>query len=278
MTGGRMRFGMVWGLAGALVAAPLMNPAAAQDEKKKFGGRGFGGMGMGGPGMMMGGAGGGLLPLLSDKNVAGELKLTDEEKDFAKLLGQSLREEMEKSREKLREEFGDDRQAMGQKMMEMMREQGAKTEKQVEEIIGKDRLGRLKQIQMQVGGIGLALMNPETRKKLDVSEDQQKKIQDEVGNFMREQMQNGPRPDFSRFQEMTEEERAKEMEGMRKRMEDTRAKSEEMVMKNLTDAQKGKWKELIGTPITYKVEMGMGGMMGRGGRGGRGGNAPKKDA
>ncbi len=232
----------VVGLAVALVAGT----AVAQPP---------GGPGGRQPGMFMGPGGGmGYTQLLRVEKVQKEIELTEDQKaEIEKIL--------EKSRERMRELFqggGQDREAARERFRQAQEE----TQKAIEGVLLPNQLKRLKEIRLQVMGIGAALMDQEVRKELGVTEEQAQKIREKVQAVMEElrgQRQQGERPS---------------LEQMRERMQQMQQKMEEAVMSQLTEDQKNKWKSMIGEKFEIDRSELFQGFRGQGGPGGGPGAAP----
>jgi Spy/CpxP family protein refolding chaperone len=161
-------------LAGILVA--VLSVQAQQNDGPPGGRRGGRGPGMGGPG-------GGLMILRLEK-VQADLKLTDEQKEKLRGLGQEARG----NRENL--------------------------DKQLAEILKPEQLARLKEIRLQVDGAGALSRNPEVAKALELTDDQKEKLQalqTEAREKMRDAMQGG--------EDLTREARMAKMTEMRKEMQ-----------------------------------------------------------
>ncbi|MDX1967769.1 MAG: hypothetical protein SFV23_11405 [Planctomycetaceae bacterium] len=90
------------------------------------------------------------------------------------------------------------------------------------------------------GGDAFLLQMPEVQKELGVTEEQQGLLKD----MMADLMQSGPRPDFSRFRDMSEEERQKAFEEMRKQGEAIAKKAEDAIKVVLDEKQFARYSEL----------------------------------
>lgn len=250
----RMGVASVAVLAGMLAAAMAL-PAAAQDEKKgkgRFGQRPGGGM----PG---GFRAGGAAELLGNPDVQKELDIKDDEKNSLTL----MKQDNEKAFKSLMEES---KELPWQERMGKVREFGKEVDKQIAEILGDKRFERFKQIQLQVGGMMAALMNPEVSEKLGVSEEQRGKFRDAMMGLMREM----PRQDRGGGGADDPEAR----EARTKMFAEMRVKQEAKIKELMTDAQKSKWNEMIGAPITFKLPTPE--FRGAGGTGGTGGDRPMR--
>lgn len=227
-------------LALSAVVALCVGAVAAQPGP---GGRGPGGFGFGG----FGGGGGGLLMLLRMEAVQKEIKATDDQLASLRKLGEEMRGGGE------RPNFGDMSQEEREKAMSAMRERMEKANAKVAEILKPEQVARLEEISIQMRGT-MALADPKVVKKLGLSEDQQKKLQEvQQANAaaMREAFQGGDR------------------EAARAKMQDLRKQSTEKVMAVLTSEQKAAFEKLKGAE--FKMPEGAFGRPG----GGRGGNRPQ---
>lgn len=239
-----LRFAAVVGLAFALVGMSAM----AQPP----GGPG----GQRGPGMfMMGGGMMGYSQLLRVEKVQKEIELTEDQKA-------ELQKIEEQSRARMRELFqggGQDREAARQRFEQARKE----TEKAIEGVLLPNQVKRLKEIRLQVMGIGAALMDEEVRKELGVTEEQAQKIRDATQKAMEElrgQRQEGERPS---------------REQMQQRMEEMRKKLADAVMSQLTEEQKNKWNQMIGEKFEISPSDLFGGFRGpQGPQGGPGAGGP----
>lgn len=138
-----------------------------------------------------------------------------------------------------------DRDAAREKMMTYFREQAPKTEAQIKEIIGDEKLARLKQVRLQVAGPAIYFFpNSEDGKTLGITDAQREqagKLMEEAGTQLREIF--GPRDGGQRRGE----------DEVRKMMEEFRSKQEEKYLALLTETQKEKRKEMMGTPIDFTI-------------------------
>jgi hypothetical protein len=208
-----------------------------------------------------GGGGDGGVGLLADANVQKELKLTDEERANVEL----VRKEIEDSG---REFFGKMRDMSREEIGEKMRERRKEVEKMIAEVLG-DKSKRFKQVQLQVGGVMAAAMNPDNKDAMKITDEQIEKLRETMRDSFQGMQGLGPDADPA--------EREKTMKEMRK-------KNEEATLALLTDEQKKIWKEMIGEPITFEVKMPQfgggrfGGGKGRppGGEGDQGGGRKRK--
>lgn len=202
----------------SLVCAGLM--ASAAFAQPPGGGRGMG-MGMGG---------GNMISLAKAKDVAADLKLSE---DQIKKLDE-LNKKMQEKSAAARQDAQGDREAMMSAMQEIAKE----TEKGLGEIVSADQLKRLKQLQLQSsiknGGLMMALNNPDVRKGLNLNEEQQEQLKgfgEDMRNTMQEIFQGGGGGD---------------RQEMMKKVQEYRASIDKKVAKMLTEEQNKKLKELQG--------------------------------
>jgi periplasmic protein CpxP/Spy len=194
-------------------------------------------LGQGGGGRRGGGGaqpqrgGGGLIALAKAKDVAAELKISEDQTKKLDDLEKSSREKITKARE----EAGDDREAMMQKTREI----GEETNKQLGSILSADQMKRLKQLQLQSsiknGGLMMALANPDTQKAINLNDEQKEQLRgfmQDSGEQMREIFQS-----------------TQDQEERQKKMAEYRESMGKKVEKLLTDEQKAKLKEAQGEPF-----------------------------
>lgn len=249
--------------------ALALTMAAAQGGPPGGGppGGGFG-PGQGGPGMMMGGpGGGGDFGLLTRKDVQDDLQLTTDQK--TKIA------EMQKKYRPQRGGPGGPGGGPGgggppgggggdfdpDQMRAQMEKRQAEQKKAVEGILTETQIKRLGEIKIQMQG-NMAVMDPEVKKALDISEDQNSQIQAAMDD-MRENMRpseggnDGGPPDF------------KQMQAQMKKMQDDMNAA---IAKILTADQKAKLKTMGGKPFKrVDPPMGQGRPGGPGGGPGDGG-------
>lgn len=192
--------------------------------------------------------GGGLTALAKAKDVAADLKLTE---DQTKKLDELDKKMSEKRRSAMQDNQGD-----REGMMAAMQEIAKETEKGLGEAISADQLKRLKQLQLQSsiknGGLMMALGNPDVSKALKFNEEQQEQLRG-----FREDMQSTMR---EMFQNAGEGDRAE----MQKKMQEFRASMDKKVSKLLTEDQQKALKDLQGEPFKGEFPaMGMGGGRGK---------------
>ena len=227
----------------ASVIGIVLAMAAVAWAQERGRGRGFGGD-RGGPAM-----------LLAIPQVRSDLKMTDEQNKqidallseqrqaFQAAFGDFNPQEFQNLSE---EERGKRRAEIQQKMAEL----GEKNERAVAKILDEKQQERLKQIHLQVQGVG-ALSRPEVAGELGLTADQQQKIRSI------QQSAFSSRSDFD-FRNATPEQRQQFIEQMRERREKANAD----ILAVLSDEQKNKWQRMQGA----KIDLPQGGF-GAGGRG-----------
>ncbi len=181
---------------------------------------------------------GGKLMLLRAEAVQKELKLTDEQKELLRDVGEELREKMRSLRDV-------DREQRAAEMQKIFRT----AEEMVDAILEPEQAERLNQIQLQAtlrfAGAGVFL-RPDVAKKLGLTDEQKEKI---------EQIVQETRIDFRRMREMSPEQRREFFRGLRERMRKAREEAISKVMAILTDEQKETWKKMLGAPFNVEELM-----------------------
>lgn len=247
------------------------------------GGRGQGGRGFGG-GMMMapGGGGGvtGMLGLLRNEKVQGELKLSDEEKGALEKIGDKLREAMAPPAGQgggfgnFRDMSEEDRNKMMQQMQERMKKANDLVREELESILPPDKMSRLLGIYIQNSGMQAVLSNPLVTEELSFTDEQKEKVT-KTGTEVMEEMRAAMGELFGGG--------GGDRTAMQAKMEEMRKKMDEKYAGILTDDQKKKLEELKGAEFKLSPEemrggrgmmfggRGQGGQGGEGDQGGRGG-------
>ncbi len=219
-------------------AAVLMVSVLAYGQRQGQGGRRAGGMGMMGRGMSA-------AMLLRNEAVQKELGITDEQKTKVSELMAAGREGQGE-----RPDFQNMSQEERQKWMEDRAKAAAEQLKKVAEVLDAKQMARLEEIRIQALGTA-AYMDEEVAKKLDITEEQQEK------------MQAAQREAFQEMRDAASGDERPGPEAMAKMREKLEAKVKEL----LTDDQQAKYKELVGKPFDTAQLMQRGGPGGRGGRG-----------
>jgi len=158
-----------------------VDDAGAQDQKEKKGqregGRRRGGQrgGPGGFGGGFGGGGGGAF-LLRNEAVQKELKISDIQKEKILKIQEDSQKETRELFSGLRDLDRDARQKKMEELREKAQKLGADTTKKINEVLDADQQKRLKGISLQMAGTR-ALLNADTAKELNITDDQKTKIQ-----------------------------------------------------------------------------------------------------
>lgn len=245
------------------------------------GGRGQGGRGGFGGGMMMGPGGGGgvtgMLGLLRNEKVQGELKLSDEEKGALEKIGEKLREAMAPPAGQggqggfgnFRDMSEEDRNKMMQQMQERMKKANDLVREELESILPPDKMSRLLGIYIQNSGMQAVLTNPLVTEELSFTDEQKEKVT-KTGTEVMEEMRAAMGELFGGG--------GGDRTAMQAKMEEMRKKMDEKYAGILTDDQKKKLEELKGAEFKLSPEemrggrgMMFGGGRGQGGPGGQGG-------
>ncbi len=234
-----------------LMAALLAAPAWAQRGRP------------GGPPGRMGGMffRGGKLMLLRMEPVQSELKLTDEQKELLRDVGEEVREKMQALREV-------DREQRFVEMRKIMRT----AEEMVDAILEPKQAQRLNEIELQVAVrvAGAAVfLRPQVAEKLGLTDEQKEKLQ---------KIAEEGRIDFRRMREMSPEQRREFFRGLRERMRKLREESMAKAWEVLTKEQRETWEKMLGAPFNVD-DLPFFGRPGRGGprfRGGEGRGAPQR--
>ncbi len=266
----------------ALSVALIAGSAMAQPG----GGRapGMGGPGMGGPGGMrgpggMGGfGGGGVIGLLRTELMQTELGIDKATVEKAEGVVRTAMEEGRASFEGLRDLSEEQRRAKFEEMRTQMQERMKDLEKKIAEVIGMEKFGRLKEIELQMSGVE-GISRPEVSAFLGLTDAQKEKI-DELRQANREKAREKMGAIFSgNFREMSEEERTASREKMETLRKELQTELETGVMGQITDDQKAKLGQMMGEPFAKMEELReqlrasfFGGGRGPEGRGGDRGN------
>jgi LTXXQ motif family protein len=278
-------------MAAVFVLSIVMVASSAMAQPGGGGGRGGRGGGQqggqqggrGGPGGMMGGGmrggggGGGVVGLLQIEVIQTDLGVSKSTAEEAQSIA---REVMQggggfEAFRGLRELPEDERQAKMEELRAKMQELGKTAEKKVAELIGMDKFGRLKEIELQMAGVQ-AIARPDVAAFLDLTDEQKKELQDlrtasmEAGRSRMESVIPGG---FGAMREMSEDDRRAAFEKMGALREEAQKTLEKDVMGVLTDEQKEKLGKMMGKPFAKMEELKAQTQRGFGGRGGRGGQA-----
>ncbi len=168
--------------------------------------------------------------LLRDEKVQTELKLTDEQKEKFQKIGEKYKDDLQKA-------FGD---RDFKKVGELMKQAGDDAEKAAPDILKADQLKRLKQLEVQRGGLE-AFSREDVQAALKLT-DKQKKDIDEAKTEL----------------EKDATDMLKDAQGDREKMADAikkvmalRKDAVDRAVDGLTDDQKKEWKELTGEKFEF---------------------------
>jgi hypothetical protein len=182
----------------------------------------------------------GLLALASNPKVVEHLKITAEEVDFVKILAQTQREENEKQFAEINDAA--EIEARIAKITKHLAQQEKKAAARLEEILGKDRVARLRQVSLQVGGVVVAFRAAELGAKLKITEEQKRKFSEGLGE--------GAGPMVLRIDGGG----GFDPEAFAKQIEEKQKKSRELAESLLADEQRKLWTEMIGEPINFRID------------------------
>ena len=214
-----------------IMTALVVGPALAQPP----GGRGRG---------MGGGFGGGAM-LLNNPGVQKELKLSEDQIKKATEFGEKMRADMPR--------FEPGTPPDPEKMAELRKKMTEASDKFVKETLTAEQGKRLKEIQLQQGGLFAAANNEQTSKALKLTDDQKEKIKE-----IAQQQQKDMRELFSGGGGgFGDPETQKKVAALRK---EASAKA----LETLTTDQKKTWEEMTGKPFEIQFTPGQGGGFGKG--------------
>ena len=228
-------------------------------------GGGGGGQGRGGFGQGRGGfGGGGGLQLLTNKDVQGELKMTEQQ--VAKVA-----EKQTEVRQKMQELGGFGGGGGGtppsrEEIQTMMAKRQEIQTKAVNDILDTKQQKRFKQLELQAAGAG-ALQRPDVAAELKITDEQKTKMR-EIQQAQMEEFRNGG------FQFPGADATPEERQAFMKKMQDMQKASSEKVLKVLTEAQQKQFKEMQGEIVKFSLAPQFGGPGGGRRPGGAGGNPP----
>lgn len=179
---------------------------------------------------------GNLVGLLSNSDVQKELKLTDEQIDKAKKVGQDLREKYQDDLAKLKNAKPEER---GEKFRELNKKMSAEGQKSLGTILKPEQLKRLREIHLQQVG----LSDAGAQEALKLTDEQKKKLlalAEETDKERREIVKNAQ----GNFREA--------MGKIDKLRKEAQGKQEKV----LTEDQTKQWKTMLGKPFELKIERG----------------------
>ena len=218
----------------------LTSAGVAQDKKKDDGNRRRQGQ-FRGPG---GSRGTGKTTLLRAEAVRKELKISEEQSDKLRTIGEELRE-------------------LGQKL-------NRESEKKVAGALTRKQSARLNEINLQVRGLR-AVTDDDVAKELGLSDEQKKKIK---GVFdAQQEKQRSVFSGFGGLRDLSKEEREKKFAEMREKGAALRKETQEKATAVLTEEQQGLYELMKGEKFELDLRQLV---QRRGGQGGQGGRGKKK--
>lgn len=170
--------------------------------------------------------------LLQNSGVQKELKLSDKQLD-------ELREAQSAMFKEMISLFKDK-----EKMAERMKELGEKNRKTTSKILNADQNKRFRQIELQVGGLG-SLNTKEVQEELKLSEAHRQKISSLFGDFQKDAKEIMADAGFDQKERMA---------AVEKTMKLNRDMANKFA-KEMNMEQQAKYKEMLGTPFEFKMEM-----------------------
>lgn len=181
---------------------------------------------------------GSLLGLLRIEQVQKELKLG--EQDIAKIteIGSKIREEAREQYTALREI--EDAQQRRAKYTELADQSDRKAREQLRDVLSREQMMRLYQIRMQVRSAVDSLANRYVARRLELTEDQQKKLAE-----VSKAAQDSRSGLFASFRDASEQQRREAYEKYRK----IRSEADEKALGVLTAEQKKAFEEMKGKKI-----------------------------
>lgn len=179
--------------------------------------------------------GGGVGALLTNKSVLDELKVTDDQKERLKSVGNEMREKFGKDLQAARKDQNRD------KVEQLAKQMRTETNQAVEKVLKPDQFKRLQQLELQVaaqtGNLDPLTQSERVRKALNLSDKQLAMIKDTsetLGKERREALQGGQ---FDR----------EKMQAIQKKSQ----ASAEKIFDSFSADQKTAWKGLTGEKFTF---------------------------
>jgi Spy/CpxP family protein refolding chaperone len=186
-----------------------------------------------------------LLGLLLSEQVQKEMNLNEEQTAKVQQLVEKLGAEMREQYTALREI--EDRQERRAKMTELRDQFDDKVREQLRDVVEREQMMRLYQIRMQVRPVTDSLANRYVVRRLELTEDQQKKVAEVAKETQAKQSEL-----FSAMRDASDEQRAEAFQKLRQ----LRSDADEKALAVLTAEQKQAFEEMKGKKI--ELEMGRG--------------------
>ncbi len=196
----------------------------------------------------IGGAFGAGQGLLRSEQVQKELELVEDQKAKLKAIGEEMRTQMSELYSGMRDLKPEERRAKHAELREKSKGLAEKTGKKIQEVLLPNQRERLKQIQLQVRGIG-ALNDKEVSESLGITEEQKGKFKS-----LREEMQKKRQAAFGGFRNLSPEERKKKMEEMRNLSPEERQKKSAEIREQAQKLQKEAVDQALGVLTSEQRE------------------------
>jgi Spy/CpxP family protein refolding chaperone len=223
-----MRSSVKWGLTAALaalMAAPVLGQLASGDMMS----------------LLQNGIDTPLL--LSNKGVQKEIKMTPEQSDKVQKIVREVYDKYQADTRKARADR--DQKQFAKLVLDSTTETRERVNKALPDILDRDQIKRVKQIQIQVNGL-LSLNKPEIQKELnltDAQKEQIKKIGDGLTMDLAEVFKDVSSAPLRKLPEATRKARTLRDEATRKAVD------------TLNDDQKKTWKEMTGEKFDFKLDL-----------------------
>ena len=185
---------------------------------------------------------GSFLGLLRMEKVQQELKLSEEQVDKLRQIGEKLRAEMGEQWAGLREI--EDRQQRRAKMTELGNQLDEKVRAQVREVLAREQMMRLYQIRLQVRGAVYGLNNRFVAGRLNLTDEQKQKAA-ELQKATQEQVSAA----MSGLRDLSQEQRRAKMAELREQLRKIRDEANEKALGLLTGEQKEAFEKMKGEKI-----------------------------
>jgi hypothetical protein len=181
--------------------------------------------------------------LLSNKGVHKEIKMTSEQSDKVKRLVNEVFDKYKPDMQKARADR--DQKQFAKLVLDSTVETRQRVNKALPDILDREQIKRVKQIQIQVNGL-LSLSKPEIQKQLnltDAQKEQIKKISDGLTTDLAEVFKDVSSAPLRKLPEATRKARALRDEATRKAVD------------TFNDDQKKTWKDMTGEKFDFKLDL-----------------------
>jgi len=178
--------------------------------------------------------------LLQHEKIQKELNLTEEQKGKIRELLKGVFEEMRERSGGMEQLTPEQRREKFQHLREQSAAQAEKVKKQLLEILSPEQLARLKQLRLQLQGLG-AFTDPEVASTIQLTEEQRAKLRQ-----LREEMQQKTREIWGSLRELSREERAAKQGELREKVRQLHEEMMKKALDLLTPEQREKFEKLLG--------------------------------